>query len=165
MIKLPDAFNTNWPLIKKELDSNDINILSAAAGTVQVECSSWEPVFEKRADPVRQKALYDMQEKYWKGGFYGRGFIQLTGKQNYLDAATELGLNLYRNPNLALKPDVASKIFAWFFKRSGAQHHAWSGDLVGARRCINGPGLLGLEEFEEYVAYFKHLLAGGGDGL
>lgn len=50
--------------------------------------------------------------------FRGRGFIQLTGKNNY-SAASEAIFGddrLVQNPDLAAQPKVASQISAWFMK-------------------------------------------------
>lgn len=159
-LHLSEAFNRNWPKIQKALGTNDIKILSAAAGTVQVECSGWVPVRERRADPEHQPAIYRLQNQYWDSGFYGRGFIQLTGRDNYKAASLAVDKRLLSNPDLALDADVAAAIFAWFFDVSGAKSHAWNGDLVGVRRAVNGKRMLLLDEFVQYTAEFTNILRG-----
>lgn len=47
---------------------------------------------------------------YWRDGFFGRGYVQLTHKYNYEKAGKKLGIDLVSNPNLALKPEYAVKI-------------------------------------------------------
>ena len=42
--------------------------------------------------------------------YRGRGFIQLTGKDNYARYAKRLGVDLVGNPDLALDPTIASRI-------------------------------------------------------
>jgi murein DD-endopeptidase MepM/ murein hydrolase activator NlpD len=50
--------------------------------------------------------------------YRGRGFIQLTGKNNYLAAGSAIGIPLVDNPDLANKPNVAAKITAWFLDKN-----------------------------------------------
>jgi predicted chitinase len=48
--------------------------------------------------------------------YHGRGFIQLTGRDNYRMAGAALGLDLLKHPELAEKPKIAAKIAVWFWK-------------------------------------------------
>jgi putative chitinase len=48
--------------------------------------------------------------------FRGRGFLQLTGRYNYTAASKALGINLVKDPDLALKPEVAAKTAVWYWK-------------------------------------------------
>ena len=48
--------------------------------------------------------------------YRGRGFLQLTGRYNYTAASRALGLNLVKNPDLALKPEIAAKTAVWYWK-------------------------------------------------
>jgi len=48
--------------------------------------------------------------------YHGRGFIQLTGRENYRRAGRALGLPLENQPELAARPDVAAKIAVWYWK-------------------------------------------------
>lgn len=48
--------------------------------------------------------------------YRGRGYVQLTGRDNYTRAGRALGLDLVNNPDLAAKPDIAAKIALWFWK-------------------------------------------------
>jgi len=89
--------------------------------------------------------------------FYGRGYVQLTWKNNYekADRELELGGRLIDNLDLALDPDIAAKILAkgmqegWFCAdRSGERHTltrhlpengaASLAQFTSARRIING---------------------------
>lgn len=45
--------------------------------------------------------------------YAGRGLVQLTGTANYRKAGAALGVDLLKNPDLALRPDIATKILVW----------------------------------------------------
>ena len=47
--------------------------------------------------------------------YYGRGFIQLTGRDNYSRAGDALGLDLEDKPELASRPDIAVKVAIWYW--------------------------------------------------
>ena len=48
--------------------------------------------------------------------FKGRGYIQLTGRDNYTRAGAALGLPLAQQPELAARPDVAAKVAVWYWQ-------------------------------------------------
>lgn len=48
--------------------------------------------------------------------YKGRGFIQLTGRDNYTRAGKALGLPLEANPELAAQPDNAARIAVWYWQ-------------------------------------------------
>ena len=77
--------------------------------------------------------------------YYGRGYVQLTWKNNYKRAGVYLGIDLVANPDLALLPDNAAQIMCigmldgWFTgKKLGDYLTAQKTDWVNARRIING---------------------------
>lgn len=81
---------------------------------------------------------------------YGRGFVQLTWRQNYEKADAELGLGgrLAADYDLALEPDIAAKIAimgmmqGWFTGKKLSDYiRPGSVDYVNARRIINGTDL------------------------
>ncbi len=86
--------------------------------------------------------------------FRGRGYIHLTGKDNYKRYGEYLGLDLENNPELAEKEDIAAEIAAEFWYRSDLNEAADVLDLVAIRRKVNG-GLIGFGEFKDLV--FKML--------
>lgn len=47
--------------------------------------------------------------------YKGRGFIQLTGRDNYTRAGKALGIPLEANPELAADPETAAKIAVWYW--------------------------------------------------
>jgi len=86
--------------------------------------------------------------------FRGRGYIHLTGKDNYKRYGEYLGLDLVNNPELAEKDDIAAEIAAEFWSRSDLNEAADVLDLIAIRRKVNG-GLIGFNEFKGLV--FKML--------
>ena len=84
------------------------------------------------------------------GALYkGRGFIQLTGRDNYRDIGAAIGVDLVDNPDLALDPMIAATILAEFLKRAEAtiRFALAEQDLTSAREAVNG-GTYGLSEFK-----------------
>ncbi|MDX0722648.1 hypothetical protein GOD64_28210 [Sinorhizobium medicae] len=82
--------------------------------------------------------------------YYGRGYVQLTWRDNYRRAGDYLGDNLADSPDLALRPDYAAAIMfvgmgeGWFRGDSRGPHNLSRyfrhnvDDPVGARAIING---------------------------
>lgn len=97
-----------------------------------------------------------------KGDAYkyrGRGFIQLTGKDNYRAGAAAIGVDLVANPDAAATPEVAAKIAAWYWKTRVGVTGA-SGDTTAVTKLING-GTIGLADRQElYASYLKDAEAG-----
>lgn len=77
--------------------------------------------------------------------YYGRGFVQLTWKDNYQKMGTVVGADLVDNPDLALDPAIASEIMFYGMingsftgKHLGDYFSKDKEDWVNARRIING---------------------------
>jgi SH3 domain-containing protein/glycosyl hydrolase family 19 (putative chitinase) len=82
--------------------------------------------------------------------FKGRGYIQLTGRDNYARIGQQIGANLLGNPPLANDPSLAGLILAQFLKNkeSAIRTALASGNLLEARRLVNG-GSHGFDRFED----------------
>ena len=80
--------------------------------------------------------------------FCGRGFVQLTGRNNYTRYGKEIGQDLVGNPALANQPAIAAQLLACFLSdREGAIRAALAAsDLAAARKLVNG-GSNGLDRF------------------
>ncbi len=50
--------------------------------------------------------------------YRGRGYIQLTGRDQYAEAGQALGLDLLREPQLAALPEHATRIALWYWQRN-----------------------------------------------
>jgi len=109
----------------------------------------------KRPDTARKMG----NTRYGDGAKYaGRGYVQLTWKNNYKKAGDLLKVDLVANPDLAMKPDIAAKIMfcgmtdaeVVFEDTHDDQNFSFTGktledyfndtteDWVNARRIING---------------------------
>jgi len=94
----------------------------------------------------------------WK--FRGRGYIQLTGKDNYSAFDKTVDENILENPDLvATKYPLASA--AWFFHKNGLQKIADEGatDVVVTKvtKRVNG-GTIGLpDRIKHFNEYYKLL--------
>ncbi len=98
----------------------------------------------------RAGRLPTVSTPYWRRdaegrSYYGRGFVQLTHRDNYARMGPVVGLDLVADPDLALETDVAARILV-----TGMQEGLFTGarlidffsgqkaDWRGARRIVNG---------------------------
>jgi len=81
--------------------------------------------------------------------FKGRGYIQLTGRDNYRRVGLQIGVNLIDQPPLANDPTIAGLILAQFLKnKESAIRTALANDeLSKARKLVNG-GSHGFDRFK-----------------
>jgi len=137
-------------------------ILTALA-TIRAEAESFVPVSEGisqfNTSPGGQPFdLYDHHPGLGNLGppdgerFHGRGFVQLTGRANYLQHGRAIGMGeqLVANPELANDPEIAARLLASFLKsREKAILAALAkDDLPAARRLVNG-GSAGIARFSD----------------
>ena len=95
----------------------------------------------------------------WK--FHGRGFIQLTGKDNYVAFGKSINEDMTANPDLvATKYPLASA--AWFFNKNGLHKLADGGAtdavVTSITKRVNG-GTIGLEDRIKHFKEYHALLA------
>jgi len=77
--------------------------------------------------------------------YKGRGYVQITGRNNYTNWSKKLGVDLVGNPALAQRPDVAARILVQGMRDgsfTGKKLSDYIGngrmDFNGARRIVNG---------------------------
>lgn len=70
--------------------------------------------------------------------FRGRGFIQLTGRENYERMGEELGIDLVNNPDLALDPEIAKAIAVVYLARRMGRNPERFRDIDTVTRAV-GP--------------------------
>lgn len=89
--------------------------------------------------------------------YRGRGFIQITGKENYLKLSQYTGINFVVNPDLLLSEDNSMVAALWYWKKINANKYADKDDIKTITKLING-GYNGLHHRREllikYKAYF-----------
>ena len=93
--------------------------------------------------------------------FRGRGYIQLTGKDNYSSFAKSIGEDTVANPDLvASKYALASA--GWFFSKNGlnaiADKGADDATVTAVTKRVNG-GTIGLPDRIKHFKEYYHLLS------
>lgn len=102
--------------------------------------------------------------------YCGRGYVQLTWKNNYARAGKAIGVDLVNNPDLAMQPDNAARIMregmvdGWFtgkaFKDYLPDGRADLWKYTAARKIINGTDKA--ELIAGYAMLFEAALIAGG---
>jgi len=90
--------------------------------------------------------------------YKGRGFIQITGRDNYRRAGQALNLPLEDKPDLASRPDIAAKIAIWYWKTRVKPNVSNFNDTRAVTRWIN-PKMHGLESRHENFNDYKKVFA------
>lgn len=117
---------------------------------------------EKIANRVYASRMGNGNEASGEGWKYrGRGYIQLTGKENYKAFDATVPEDIISNPDLvATKYALASAAF--FFKKNGlwaiCDRGADMGTVTAVTKRVNG-GTIGLADRQKHFNEFYHLLA------
>jgi putative chitinase len=134
-----------------------------ALGTIRAETEGFVPISEGRSQFNTAKTPFDKYDAGTAIGkrlgntvpgdgarFKGRGYVQLTGRDNYKRIGTQLGVDLVGNPDKANDPLTAGLILAKFIKNKEADVRAALAkkDLKTARKLVNG-GSHGLDRFTD----------------
>jgi predicted chitinase len=105
-----------------------------------------------------------VKKDYWSSGWFGRGYVQLTHRENYEKAGKELGIDLVKDPSKAMIPEVAALILVrgcmegWFTQRKLSHYITRSdADYIGARRVVNGTDRAG--DIAEYATDLYRAIA------
>lgn len=94
---------------------------------------------EKIANRVYANRMGNGNEMTGDGWKYrGRGLIQLTGKENYINCGKDLGVDLIKNPDYLTTPVGAAMSAAWFWRKNKLNFSAEKGDIVTNTKIING---------------------------
>ena len=151
----------------------DIDMILMALATIRAETGNFTPLSEFKSKFNTPPggppfSLYDNRKDLGNQGppdganFRGRGYIQLTGRNNYKIHGQAIGLGdqLITNPKLANQPDIAGKLLASFLKaqEQAIRNALAKGDLKKARKLVNG-GSHGLAEFTAAFNIGKKVLA------
>lgn len=167
-----------WPLIDKACEalcpnySDDVAI--AILATVRVETGG--RVASQIFSPIKEEGSFNyFVQHYWDNvhvrtmlgnqsdvdaiRYIGRGFVQITGRDNYAHFGQEIGVNLLDRPDEALEANTAALILAVFFKERGCVTAANAKDWDLVRKHVNG-GTAGLELFLRYVNSLTKAIGG-----
>ena len=162
----PDAIEQLQGMLKTDTSSGKVHDFSTKQGTIDAiswECQAqgiglntqmayviatteWETA--KTFKPVRE--AFWLSESWRKKNlryypYYGRGFVQLTWKNNYQKYSDLLGADMVKNPDLAMDSNVALFVLVHGFKTGTFTTRKITDyininktDFLNARRCING---------------------------
>lgn len=86
--------------------------------------------------------------------FKGRGFIQITGRNNYNLISKDLGEDFVSSPELLEQDEWAVASAFWFWNRNRLNTFADQDDVVTITKRING-GTNHLQERKDYLAKAK----------
>jgi len=90
--------------------------------------------------------------------YHGRGYIQLTGRDNYKRAGKALGLPLEEQPELVERPEIAAQVAVWFWQNQVAPKVNNFNDTAQVTKPINS-GLKGLDDRQNKFAGILALMA------
>lgn len=94
---------------------------------------------EKIANRVYANRMGNGDEKSGDGWKYrGKGLIQLTGKQNHLNFATDTGISIDSAVTYLLTKEGALRSACWFWKEHSINALADRGNVLSATKIING---------------------------
>ncbi len=150
------------PYVVAALDAaglHDRTIICAALGTIRAETEGFLPISEMPSQynttPGKTPfSAYEMRAvlgntKEGDGPrFKGRGFVQLTGRDNYTRFGQALGIDLTTQPDLANAPEIAATLLASYLaaKQTAMREAVAAGNFKKARQLVNGGGH-GLDRF------------------
>lgn len=162
-----EAVQSNWPIILSSLEAEGIGtplVQIATLATLGVEVPDFAP--RRELSPRNENRDSYFVRMYWSNPvtrhrlgnltpadaakFYGRGFVQLTGRDNYQIFGDLLALDLVGTPDLAMDPTVAAKVLAVYFQRRRVAEAAEAQDWFRARVRVNG-GSNGWDRFTALV--------------
>lgn len=136
-----DAIAQHWPLIEDALHAvgqASERSLAAAIATVAIEtASTFAPVREAFWLWTADEAWHRRNlTRYYP--YYGRGYIQLTWDYNYKHYGNLIGVDILGEPDRALEPDIAAKVFAAYWKGRDIQEPADREDWREVRKRVQG---------------------------
>lgn len=86
--------------------------------------------------------------------YRGRGFIQITGKDNYLKLSQDTGINFVLNPDLLLEEANSMLSALWYWKNINGNKWADKDDIKTITKLING-GYNGMQHRKELLIKYK----------
>lgn len=112
---------------------------------------------EKIANKVYANRMGNGDETSGDGWKYrGKGFLQITGKDNYKALSKDTEVDYIKDPNLLLKEADAMISALWYWKRNGLNKFADKDDVLSITKAING-GTNGLDDRKKHLIEFKKI--------
>lgn len=162
----PSNISTHLPFVLAGLRARHLGdraMVTMAIATIRAETEGFLPIDEGISPHNTRRKPFDLYEPGTQvatdlgntqpgdgARFKGRGYIQLTGRDNYQRIGRQVGVDLVGQPQIANDPGIAGLILAQFLKnREAAIRAAMAAhQLAKARRLVNG-GSHGLDRFVE----------------
>lgn len=152
--------------------ANGVAMCRMALATIRAESEGFAPISEglSKYNTSPGGAPFDLYEDRKNLGnnergdgekFKGRGFIQLTGRDNYTRFGALIGLPLDQLSFLANAPDVAAVLLVEFLKASWSKIRPalTAGKFANALHLVNG-GTHGLDRFVDALHRWDELIVG-----
>lgn len=129
--------------LESDIDINDIRWAAYMLATVKWECGgTWKPIAEFDKGTGKK---YGLPDKDTGKVYYGRGYVQLTWKENYAAMGRVFGLDFANEPDLVMRPEVAYQIMSYGMRKGSftgvklAMYiHDDVCDYLHGRKIING---------------------------
>lgn len=150
---------------------SDMPMTLMALATIRAETEGFVPISEgvskfNTSEGGHPFDKYDERVDLGNIGMYsgmahkGRGFVQLSGRSNYISIGKAIGVDLEQSPDLANDPVIAADILAYFLKskETAIRNALENNNLRLARRIVNG-GSHGLDRFVDCFERGRYLLS------
>lgn len=160
--------NTNLPFVLAGLRARQLGdrpMVLMAISTIRAETEGFVPIdeFKSKFNTSPGGSPFNLYDAGTSIGaklgntvpgdgprFKGRGFIQLTGRDNYRRIGGQIGVDLLADPQSANSPSIAGLILAQFLKNAetAIRNALGQNNLAKARKLVNG-GSHGLPQFTD----------------
>lgn len=116
----------------------------------------FKKMYDPRGNPSRAKRLGNT-EKDDGYRYRGRGYLQITGRENYRRAGQALGPNFEQDPDLLADPRWAAEAAVWFWLERVRPRVRDFANVAQVTKPIN-PALRGLEDRQDAFDDFRKIM-------
>jgi predicted chitinase len=117
----------------------------------------------KKRGPKSAVAKYAQPTGPYNHVYYGRGYVQLTWLDNYRESSVDAGVDLVKNPDAMLDPEISARVLIrglmdgrWNGKGKGIAYYlpeSGDDDIRNARRTVNIT-----DKWDDIGEYYKEFL-------
>jgi predicted chitinase len=118
-------------------------------GSPQYFAKKYDPKYAPKTAKILGNTQVGDGERY-----KGRGFIQLTGRDNYRRAGEAINYPLEARPELAARPDIAAQVAVWYWKNRVASKVKNFHNTKQVTKAINPAGK-GLQSRQDQFKSFQ----------